>query len=127
MHTQRIIVSSLASMFALGLVVAAAAHTAAPQPNQTHATSSQFYPGTESMATYPIPHGTLTVNAGMPANAKHFGPPPTFRSLDRNDNGRLSQAEAKAYPPLANSFLYASGGAKSINLAQYKHWASLPR
>lgn len=127
MHMQRFIGSTLAGMIALAFVGTAAAQAASPPANQHSASSSRFYPGTESTATYPIANGTLTVNAGMPTHAKQYGPPPAFKSLDRNDNGRLSEAEAKAYPPLDNSFLYVSGGAKTISRAQYERWIKLPR
>ena len=81
-----------------------------------------FYPGTKSSATYPIQNGTLTVNAGMPDRVQNFGPPPAFESLDSNHDGRISESEAQAYPPLDSDFLYASGGGQSISRAQYGKW-----
>ncbi|MGH8155302.1 MAG: hypothetical protein ACREP0_08735 [Rhodanobacteraceae bacterium] len=98
------------------------------QPSQSQAgqPSGQFYQGTESTAQYPLQGsngGTLTVHAGMPAEAPHYGPPPPFSSLDTNHNGRIDEAEAKAYPPLDSDFLFASGGAKTISKAQYQKWA----
>jgi hypothetical protein len=85
----------------------------------------QFQQGTQSSAQYPLPGsngGTLTVNSGMPANVQNYGPPPAFKSLDTNNDGRISQEEAAAYPPLDSDFLYASGQAKSISHAQYQKW-----
>jgi hypothetical protein len=90
------------------------------------ASSQQFYPGTQSSATYSLPGshgGTLTVVSGMPARTRDYGPPPPFASLDVNRDGRISEAEAQAYPPLDSDFLYASGGGKSISRAQYTRWA----
>lgn len=88
--------------------------------------SMQFQQGTQSSAQYPLPGsngGTLTVNSGMPAYVQNYGPPPSFKSLDTNHDGRISQDEAAAYPPLDSDFLYASGQAKTISRAQYEKWA----
>lgn len=98
------------------------ASTMATQPTDS---SSAFYRGTETTATYPLPNshgGTLTVRAGMPADVPTYGPPPSFKTLDTNHDGRISEAEASAYPPLDNDFLYASHGAKSISHAGYQAW-----
>lgn len=87
--------------------------------------SAQFQQGTQSSAQYPLPGsngGTLTVNSGMPANVQNYGPPPAFKSLDTNNDGRISQEEAAAYPPLDSDFLYASGQAKTISRTQYQKW-----
>jgi hypothetical protein len=96
-----------------------------PQDTAGQSGSMQFQQGTQSSAQYPLPDsngGTLTVNSGMPANVQNYGPPPAFKSLDANNDGRISQDEAAAYPPLDSDFLYASGQAKSISHAQYQKW-----
>jgi hypothetical protein len=96
-----------------------------PQDASGQSGSMQFQQGTQSSAQYPLPGsngGTLTVNAGMPANVQNYGPPPSFQSLDANHDGRISEAEAQAYPPLDSDFLYASGQAKSVSRAQYQKW-----
>lgn len=97
---------------------------ATPVADAAAPSAPSFYPGTESTATYPLANGTLTVHAGMPALAPGFGPPPTFASLDANHDGRISEAEARAYPPLDNDFLYASGGGTSISQARYSRWVN---
>jgi hypothetical protein len=100
---------------------------ATPQNSPQPSTIGQFYQGTESSATYPLPDshgGTLTVHAGMPEHVRDYGPPPSFKSLDANHDGRISESEAQAYPPLDSDFLYASGGGKSISHAQYQRWVS---
>lgn len=120
--------SNLVPTGALALVLLAVAPwVAARTPPAAHpapsAQSSQaFYPGTESSATYPIPNGTLTVNAGMPATVQDYGPPPSFATLDANHDGRISEKEAQAYPPLDSDFLYASGGTSEISRARYTAW-----
>jgi len=96
-----------------------------PQGASGQSDSGQFQQGTQSSASYPLPGsngGTLTVNSGMPANVQNYGPPPSFQSLDANHDGRISQDEAAAYPPLDSDFLYASGQAKTISSAQYQKW-----
>ena len=140
MSIQRSIRLSLAGAIALtlfGVAAIAAAQTSSQQtptttaqPAQTQAApqqgaSGQFYQGTETSATYPLPDshgGTLTVNAGMPAHVQSYGPPPSFKALDTNHNGCISEAEAQAYPPLDSDFLYASHQGKCVNRAQYKKW-----
>lgn len=97
----------------------------APQDASGQSGSMQFQQGTQSSASYPLPDsngGTLTVNSGMSANVRNYGPPPSFKSLDTNHDGRISQSEAAAYPPLDSDFLYASGQAKTISRAQYQKW-----
>ena len=96
-----------------------------PQGASGQSDSGQFEQGTQSSASFPLPDsngGTLTVNSGMPAQVQNYGPPPSFQSLDANHDGRISQDEAAAYPPLDSDFLYASGQAKTISRAQYQKW-----
>jgi outer membrane biosynthesis protein TonB len=96
-----------------------------PQPSQSSQSGSGFYRGTETSAQFPLPDsngGTLTVNAGMPAQVQDYGPPPSFATLDANHDGRISADEAQAYPPLDSDFLYASGQGKSISRGQYEKW-----
>lgn len=104
-------------LIAAALVAASASAFAQPAPARAHDTISQ--------ATYPLPDsygGTLTVRAGMPEHVRQYGPPPPFKALDRNADGRIDEAEAGAYPPLENDFLDASGGAHTISRAQYQAW-----
>ncbi len=132
MNTQRLLGLSMAGAIALALSGVAIAQTppAAPTPPPPAMTpaataegpAGQFYPGTASSATYPIPGGTLTVHAGMPAETTHYGPPPAFKALDTNHDGRISEAEAEAYPPLDSDFLLASGGGPTISRTQYEKW-----
>lgn len=120
-HIARGGIAALATLAALGFATLAAAQPAAPQTSAP----SQFAPGTETTATYPLPDsngGTLTVHAGMPEETRQYGPPPAFATLDANHDGRISEAEARAYPPLDSDFLFASGGAASITKAQYQNW-----
>ena len=102
----------------------AAARQAQPAPASPPASATQFLPGTESAATYRLDNGALTVRAGMPAEDEDHGPPPAFKALDSNHDGRISEAEAQAYPPLDSDFLYASGGARTISPAQYQQWVA---
>lgn len=99
--------------------------TQQPEDTSEQQGSVQFQQGTESSAQYPMPNsngGTLTVNSGMAANVQNYGPPPSFQQLDTNHDGRISESEARAYPPLDSDFLYASGQAKTISKAQYQKW-----
>jgi hypothetical protein len=115
---------TLASAIALALSGVATAQTtpAGAPAAAAQGRAGQFYPGTASSATYPIQGGTLTVHAGMPAETTHYGPPPAFQVLDTNHDGRISEAEAEAYPPLDSDFLNASRGGTTVNRAQYATW-----
>lgn len=107
-----------------------AARSANTTPAQTSQAGSQqdlsgpFFPGTQSEATYPLPNGTLTVYAGMPAQVRTYGSPPAFAELDSNHDGRISEWEAQAYPPIDSDFLYASGGTQWISRSRYEHWVT---
>ena len=145
MNTHRSIQLSLAAAVALGLSGFAMPGMAQQTPSQQSAqqlpppasttpmpadepqsasSSMSFIQGTESSVTFPMQngHGTVTVHSGMPVHVSNYGPPPSFATLDANHDGRISEAEAQAYPPLDSDFLYASGGGKSISRARYKDW-----
>jgi hypothetical protein len=97
-----------------------------PQAAEPTDASGRFYQGTETTATYALPDsngGTLTVHAGMPADVQDYGPAPAFSVLDSNHDGRISEQEAAAYPPLDSDFLFASHHGKYITRAQYEQWA----
>ena len=124
MSMQRSIRLSLAGAVALAVFGIASVALAQTMPSSQPPSSQQIYHGTESSTTYPIQNGTLTVDAGMPAHVKNYGPPPSFKALDTNHDGRISATEAQAYPPLDSDFLYASGHGKTISRAQYKNWVN---
>lgn len=73
--------------------------------------------------TYRTPEGELVVHTGQPER-HDFGPPPAFAQLARDGTGYISSAEAAAYPPLANDFIYADGNRDGrISKAEYDRWA----
>lgn len=122
MNIQRLVrlpFAGAAALAMLGISAAAFAQTAPAQP----AASQQFYPSTVSSATYKLPEAILTVNSGMPKLVNNYGQPPSFKALDANHDGRLTETEAQAYAPLDNDFLFASKGGKTISMAQYETWA----
>lgn len=125
MNMQRSATLSLAGAIALALsataTVAGAQAPVAPSSTGTPATQ-QFYPGTRTTASYPLKDGTLTVNAGMPDHVTNYGPPPAFKTLDTNHDGRISESEAEAYIPLDSDFLNASHGGKFVTRSQYEQW-----
>lgn len=101
-----------------------------PQAAEPADASGGFYQGTETTATYALPDsngGTLTVRAGMPAHVQDYGPAPEFSVLDSNHDGRISEQEAAAYPPLDSDFLFASRHGKYITRAQYDQWVGAER
>lgn len=131
-HPVRLLLAGAAALALSGVASAALAQTPPPPPPpaqsesvQSQAGAGQFYQGTESTAQYPLAGsngGTLTVHSGMPENVQRYGPPPPFSQLDTNHDGRISEEEANAYPPLASDFLFASGQGKTISKAQYQKW-----
>ncbi|HST28389.1 MAG TPA: hypothetical protein VLK26_08495 [Rudaea sp.] len=64
----------------------------------------------------------VTLTSGQPA-PDHYGPPPTFATLDAGHTGRITREQAQAYPPLQNDFDYIAHHANSITKAQYERWA----
>lgn len=75
-----------------------------------------------STATYHTPQGELVVHSG-PAATRSFGAPPPFAQLDTSGKGFLDEAEAAAYPPLANDFRYADSNHDGrISRAEYSRW-----
>lgn len=96
----------------------------APMQSQSQQGSGQLETGTKSSVSFPMQdgNGTVTLNSGMPAHVKNYGPPPSFASLDANHDGHISEAESKAYPPLESDFLFASHEGKTISRKQYETW-----
>ena len=66
------------------------------------------------------PPPIVTVRSVPPA-APQIGTPPPFSQLSGGGQW-ITQAQAEAYPPLANDFLDASHGADRVNKAQYGAW-----
>lgn len=124
-HRAGLLRATVVAIALSGTAAIATAQQAEPAPaSSPPASSTQFQPGTQSTARYRLQNGTLTVRAGMPAEAQDYGPPPDFKALDSNHDGRISENEAQAYPPLDSDFLYASGGAKTIGPRQYQKWVT---
>ncbi|MGO4701508.1 hypothetical protein [Dyella sp. 2RAB6] len=88
---------------------------AAPQPQP----QPQPQPGQDS-AQLNSAQGQVTVNSSMPA-VKDAGPPPDFAAL-ANGKAYVTETDASTYPPLANDFLHASGGAQHLSKAAYARW-----
>ena len=61
-----------------------------------------------------------------PAPAPQIGPAPDFAQLSAGGKG-ITEAQAVAYPPLANDFLHADSNRNgSISKAEYQRWARQP-
>lgn len=68
------------------------------------------------------PQGELTIKSSM-APASNFGPPPDFATLSGGGKS-ISEAQAAAYPPLANDFIHADRNRDGhITKAEYEAWA----
>jgi len=87
-----------------------------PQPQQA-APAPQ--PGQDT-AHFNSAQGQVTVNSSVPA-VKDAGPPPDFATL-AGGKAYVTEDDASAYPPLANDFLHASGGAQHLSKAAYARW-----
>ena len=82
----------------------------APEAQEIHST------------TYATPQGELVVHWGQPA-ARDYGTAPAFASLAHGATS-ISEAEAAAYPPLANDFLYADSNRDGrISATEYARWS----
>lgn len=102
-----------------------------PQPQPQPQTAPQPAPQPQT-APQPMPQpgqdstsgngaqGQVSVTSSMPA-VKDAGPPPDFGTL-ANGKAYITEDDAVAYPPLANDFLHASGGAKHLSKAAYARW-----
>ena len=88
---------------------------AVPQPQP----QPQPQPGQDT-AQFNSPQGQVTVNSSMPV-VKDAGPPPDFATL-AGGKAYITEDDASAYPPLANDFLHASGGAQHLSKAAYARW-----
>jgi len=66
------------------------------------------------------PQGQVTINSSVPPVAA--GPAPSFEQLS-GGSSYITEAQASAYPLLANDFLYVDKGKTGhINKAQYERW-----
>ena len=90
-----------------------------PQPMPQAQSAPATQPGQDS-AQFNSAQGQVTVNSSMPA-VKDAGPPPDFAAL-ANGKAYVTEDDASAYPPLANDFLHASGGAQHLSKAAYARW-----
>lgn len=78
----------------------------------------------ERSTTYQTPQGEVTVTSGQP-QPRQYGAPPSFAELDRGGRGALGEAEAAAYPPLANDFIHADLNRDGrVSRAEYERWAA---
>jgi hypothetical protein len=72
-------------------------------------------------ATYQTPQGELTVRSA-PAPAPTIGPAPPFEQLAAGGKG-ITEAQAEAYPPLANDFIHADHNRNgTVSAAEYREW-----
>lgn len=92
---------------------------AQPQPLPQAQSAPAPQPGQDA-AQFNSAQGQVTVNSSMPA-VKDAGPPPDFAAL-ANGKAYVTEDDASAYPPLANDFLHASGGAQHLSKAAYARW-----
>jgi hypothetical protein len=88
---------------------------APPAPAQNPAMPS---PNTAAMQT---PKGEVTINSA-PANAPVIPPAPPFEQLSGGSKS-ITEAQAEAYPPLANDFVHADGNRDGkISKTEYQRW-----
>lgn len=76
--------------------------------------------GTGNSATYNSTEGQLTVNSTQ-GQTPSTRSPPSFEQLSGGST-YITKAQANAFPPLANDFIYVSGHSDRISKSQYEHW-----
>jgi len=82
---------------------------------------AQDLPATTSSASYATPQGKLTIHS-EPAPAPVIGPAPAFEQLSGGGKA-ISEAQAVAYPALANDFIHADSNRDgSVSKAEYTRW-----
>jgi hypothetical protein len=98
----------------------AAQETPVPAPPPPSATPAMPSASGDS-ATYQTPQGELTVRS-VAAPAPIVGPAPPFQQLSGGSKS-ITEAQAAAYPPLANDFLNADHNKNGrITAAEYQQW-----
>jgi uncharacterized iron-regulated membrane protein len=99
----------------------AAAQNSTMQPPAAPPVASQgsSMPASGS-ATYSSSQGQLTINSTT-GNVPSTGSPPSFDQLSGGSKV-ITEAQAAAYPPLANDFSYVAGHSNHITKSQYEHW-----
>lgn len=96
---------------------AAASSAGSAQSNANHASAT---PPTNTTSTR-TSQGEVTVNSA-PAAAPVFGVAPAFATLSAGTKA-ISAAQAEAYPPLANDFIYADTNRDgTVDATEYAHW-----
>lgn len=79
-----------------------------------------------STAVYDTPQGKLIVHSSQPA-PRDYGPAPSFEQL-AGGKRYIMPADADAYPPLGNDFLYADSNHDGrISKSEYGRWVASPR
>ncbi|MCP4514623.1 MAG: hypothetical protein GY824_05255 [Delftia sp.] len=83
---------------------------------------SQSPPTSDTTSTtFNSPKGQVTINS-QPAAVPDAGPAPDFATLSGGKKS-ITEAQAAAYPPLANDFEYADSNRNgSISKAEYQRW-----
>jgi hypothetical protein len=77
-------------------------------------------------ARYPQHGGDVIIRTGETAY-RPSGPAPSFESLDKNGDGRITPEEAAAYPLLANDFQMADSNRDGrISRREYERWVARP-
>lgn len=119
MKFRKSLLCTLTAGAVLFATASAAQETPVPAPPPP-ATPTMASTGGNS-ATYQTPQGELTVRS-VAAPAPIVGPAPSFQQL--SGGGKfITEAQAAAYPPLANDFLNADHNKNGrITAAEYQQW-----
>ena len=94
-----------------------------PPPAPAAASSAAMAPAATSadQDTFQTAQGQVTVRS-VTTPAPTMGPPPSFEQLSGGAKS-ITEAQAAAYPPLANDFAYADSNRNgSISKAEYERW-----
>lgn len=103
--------------------LAASALMLAGQAMAQDTTGSAPAPADQTTATMSTPSGELTVHSSMPP-APPAGPAPSFEQLSGGTK-YITEAQAAAYPLLANDFLYADHNRDGrVSKEEYKRWTA---
>ena len=100
-----------------GIAYAQSQPTQTANPPQSNAATP--ITGTDS-TTFNSPQGQVTIHSTM-GQTPSTASPPSFEQLSGGSKF-ITQAQADAFPPLANDFEYAAGHSDRINKSQYEHW-----